>query len=75
VRIGRSVSGADDIGSAAGPRVLRHPGGLVALEAVMLRSVMGDPAAMLGQDVLRGTVLAIGPERGSPVLWQVETLA
>jgi hypothetical protein len=75
VRIGRSVSGTDVIGSAAGPRVLLLPGGRVALEAVMLRSDMGDPAAMLGQDVLRGTVLAIGPERGSPVLWQVETLA
>lgn len=69
--IGRSVSGAEILGSPAGPQVLRLATGRVALDAVMLRSEMGEPPAMLGQDVLRGTVLAVGPQRGSPVLWQV----
>jgi len=72
--IGRSVSGAEILGSPAGPQVLRMATGRVALDAVMLRSEMGEPPAMLGQDVLRGTVLAVGPERGSPVLWQVATV-
>jgi hypothetical protein len=72
--IGRSVSGAEILGSPAGARVLRLATGRVALDSVMLRSDMGEPPAMLGQDVLRGTVLAVGPERGSPVLWQVATV-
>ena len=73
-RIGRSVSGADVLGAAAASQVLRLQAGRVALEAVMLRTDMGEPMGMLGQDVLRGTVVAAGPERGSPVLWQVRTL-
>ena len=29
---------------------------------------------MIGQDVLRGTVVAVGPDPSTPVLWQVATL-
>jgi hypothetical protein len=35
---------------------------------------LDDPPAMLGQDVLRGTVVAVAPARSRPVLWQVATL-
>jgi hypothetical protein len=33
---------------------------------------MADPSAMIGQDVLRGTVVAVGPDPSTPVFWQVE---
>ncbi len=41
----------------------------------MLRSGMGDPPAMIGQDLLRGTVLALGPDPSTPVLWQLRAPA
>jgi len=72
--IGRSVSGAPVLAGTAGPQVLQVAGMRVALPSVMLRPEMGDPPAMLGQDVLRGSVLAVGPDPAGPVLWQVATL-
>ena len=36
---------------------------------------LDDPPAMLGQDALRGTVVAVGPDPATPVLWQVAQLA
>ena len=41
----------------------------------MLRAGMADSPAMIGQDALRGTVLAVAPDALRPVLWQVVTLA
>jgi hypothetical protein len=73
--IGRGVSGAQILGARTGPQVLRLGDVRVALDSVTLRTDLGEPMGMLGQDVLRGTVVAVGPERGSPVLWQVQTLA
>jgi hypothetical protein len=72
--IGRGVSGAPIHGASAGPQVLRIAGRQVRLPSVLLRPEMGDPAAMLGQDVLRGTVVAIGPGPDGEVLWQVAAL-
>jgi hypothetical protein len=40
----------------------------------MLRAGMAHPPAMLGQDVIRGTVVAVGPDPATPVLWQVGAL-
>jgi hypothetical protein len=73
-RIGAGVSGADVLGASAGNQVLRIGGGRVALPSVMLRAGMVDPAGMLGQDVLRGTVVVVGPDSTTPVLWQVAEL-
>ena len=73
-RIGTGVSGAAVMGSTAGPQVLRI-GELgehrVPVASLMLREGMGDPPAMIGQDVLRGTVVAVGPDPSTPVFWQV----
>jgi hypothetical protein len=75
VRIGTGVSGAAVMGARAGRAVLRLGEHRVALPSVMLRPGMADPPAMLGQDVLRRTVLAVGPDTSTPVLWQVAELA
>jgi hypothetical protein len=73
-RIGTGVSGAAVMGARGGSGVLRLGDHRVALRSVMLRSGMVDPPAMLGQDVLRGSVVAVGPDSGTPVLWQVAEL-
>jgi hypothetical protein len=73
-RIGTGVSGAAVMGARAGSGVLRLGDHRVALSSVILRSGMVDPPAMLGQDVLRGTVVAVGPDAATPVLWQVAEL-
>ena len=74
-RIGTGVSGAPVMGASAGRQVVQVAGGRVALPSVMLREGMADPPAMLGQDVLRGTVVALARDTATPVLWQVATLA
>jgi hypothetical protein len=74
-RIGVGVSGADVLGAEAGSQVLALGPARVALPSLKLRTGMDDPPAMLGQDVLRGTVVAVGPDPATPVLWQVAQLA
>jgi hypothetical protein len=73
-RIGVGVSGADVLGAEAGSQVLSLGGARVALPSLKLRSGMDDPPAMLGQDVIRGTVVAVGPDPATPLLWQVAQL-
>jgi hypothetical protein len=70
-RVGTGVSGAAVMGAPAGPQVLRLGEHRVGIPALMLRSGMGDPPAMIGQDVLRGTVVALGRDPSTPVFWQV----
>jgi len=71
-RIGTGVSGAAVMGGTAGPQVLRIGEHRVRVPSLMLRTGMGDPPAMIGQDVLRETVVALGPDPSTPVFWQVE---
>lgn len=73
-RIGTGVSGAPVMGGRAGSQVLRLAKGTLEVAELMLRSGIGDPPAMIGQDVLRGSVVAVGPDPSTPVLWQVDTL-
>jgi hypothetical protein len=70
-RIGVGVSGADVLGAEAGRQVLALGGVRVAVPSLKLRTGMADPPAMLGQDIIRGTVVAVGPDPATPVLWQV----
>jgi hypothetical protein len=70
-RIGVGVSGADVLGAEAGRQVLALGGVRVAVPSLKLRTGMADPPAMLGQDIIRGTVVAVGPDPTTPVLWQV----
>ena len=73
-RIGTGVSGAAVMGARAGRQALAVGGRHVPVEDLMLRTGIGDPPAMIGQDVLRGTVVAVAPDAGRPVLWQVARL-
>jgi hypothetical protein len=70
-RIGTGVSGAAVLGGRAGRQLLEIAGHRVEVPELMLREGMGDPPAMIGQDVLRGTVVAMGPDPSTPVFWQV----
>jgi len=70
-RIGTGVSGAPVMGGRAGRQVLAIEGRRVQVGELMLRSDMGDPPAMIGQDLLRGTAVAVGPDPSTPVFWQV----
>ena len=73
-RIGVGVSGADVLGAEAGSQVLALGGARIALPSLKLRTGMDDPPAMLGQDVIRGTVVALASDPATPVLWQVAQL-
>ena len=73
-RIGVGVSGADALGAEPGSQVLALGGARIALPSLKLRTGMDDLPAMLGQDVIRGTVVAVGPDPATPVLWQVAVL-
>jgi hypothetical protein len=73
-RIGTGVSGAAVMGGRAGNQVLEVGGHTVEVAELMLRSGIGDPPAMIGQDLLRGSVIAVGPDPSSLVLWQVREL-
>jgi hypothetical protein len=73
-RIGVGVSGADVLGAEAGRQVLAIGGVRIALASLKLRTGMEDPPAMLGQDAIRGTVVAAGPDPTTPFLWQVAQL-
>jgi len=42
--------------------------------SLKLRTGMDDPPGMLGQDLIRGTVVAVGPDPATPVLWGVAQL-
>ena len=74
-RIGVGVSGADVLGAEAGGQVLALGVVRVAVPSLKLRTGMDDPPAMLGQDVIRGTVVAVGSDPATPLLWQVAQLA
>jgi hypothetical protein len=70
-RIGTGVSGAAVMAGRAGRHVLDVAGRSLDVRDLMLREGMGDPPAMIGQDLLRGTVVAVGPNPSTPVFWQV----
>ena len=70
-RLGGGVSGADVVGSLAGSQVLEVAGHEVPVERLAVRDRMHDPQAMVGMDVLRGTVLACAADPRRAVVWQV----
>lgn len=70
-RLGGGVSGADYVGSLAGPQTLLIGDVRVPIPALRVRSVMHDPQGIIGMDVLRGTVLTSGADPARNVVWQV----
>jgi hypothetical protein len=70
-RIGGGISGADVLGSLAGPQTLVVGGAEVPVPNLAVRDSMEPPHGLVGMDVLRGTVLACAHDRTRPVLWQI----
>ncbi len=67
-RLGGGVSGSDVMGSVVGPRTVLVGDARLAVPDLALRSGMGYPGAMLGMDVLRGTVVACDARPDGDVL-------
>ena len=69
---GSGLSGAGVMGRRVGPRALRvggNPGARVAIDDLVVRDGMEDPPAMVGSDVLRGTVVVVAADTGCDVRW------
>jgi hypothetical protein len=70
-RLGGGVSGADVLGATVGEATLVVSGREIPVAALAIRQAMHDPQAMVGMDVMRGTVLAVAADVSRPVFWQV----
>lgn len=70
-RLGGGVSGADVMGAKAGEATLLVAGREVHVPSLAVRTSMHDPQGLVGIDVLRGTILAVGADVSRPVLWQI----
>jgi hypothetical protein len=70
-RLGGGVSGADVRGATVGEATLVVSGRQIPVAALAIRQAMHDPQAMIGMDVLRGTVLAVAADTSRPVVWQL----
>jgi len=70
-RLGGGVSGSDYAGWSVGPKSLVVGGQTLPVPALMVRAEMHDPQAIIGMDVMRGTVLAAAADLARPVFWQV----
>jgi hypothetical protein len=65
---GHGVGGTESFGVDVPGRVLRVGGLELPVDLVVAEHDLGIPGCVVGMDVLRGTVLAVGPP-GSPVRW------
>jgi hypothetical protein len=65
------VSGADVVGARAGDQVLLVGGSRIAVSSLAVRREMGHPPALVGRDVLRGTILALDADRSGIVTRQL----
>jgi hypothetical protein len=70
-RLGGGVSGADYVGGSVGKHLLAVQGHRVAMPEVHARENMPGIDALIGMDVLRGTVLACTAELTRPVFWVI----
>lgn len=70
-RLGAGVSGADVHGSVIGAQTLVVAGASLPVGGLALREGMIYPHALVGMDVLRGTVLACDADPGGALRWQV----
>ena len=65
---GRGVGGTEAFGVDVPGRVLHVGDASLPVDLVVAEHDLGIPGCVVGMDVLRGTVLAVGPP-GSPVRW------
>jgi hypothetical protein len=71
VRLGAGVGGADVMGWFAGPQVLALGGGELVVPNLAVRTALGLTRALIGMDVLRGTVVICNGDPSGEVLLQV----
>jgi hypothetical protein len=70
-RVGGGVSGADVMAARLGPAVLAIGGIRIGIPNLAAREAIEGVQAMVGMDILRGTVLACTADRTGRVVWQV----
>jgi hypothetical protein len=70
-RLGGGVSGIEYHGGSAGSRTLVVGGYRLPVPALQVRDETPDPPALIGMDVLRGTVVACAADLTRSVLWQI----
>jgi hypothetical protein len=70
-RLGGGVSGSDVMGSVVGAQTLAIGGRRIPVAELALREGMVYPHAMIGRDLLRGTVVACDADPGGVLFWQV----
>jgi hypothetical protein len=70
-RLGGGVSGSDVMGSVVGAQTLSIGGLSMPVADLALREGMISPHAMIGRDLLRGTVVACDANPAGEVFWQV----
>lgn len=68
---GRGVSGSGVEAQELIDQILEVGGVHFEVPLLLLRDRMPDPPAMIGMDLLAGSVLAIGPTAAEPILWLV----
>jgi len=71
VRIGGGLSGADVMGAEVGPIEIHIGGRVIRVDRLSLRERMHDPQALIGMDLLEGSVLACAADRSRPVFWSL----
>ena len=68
---GHGVGGSVALGSLVTERTLAVGGARIPVRRLILRDSMEDHDALVGMDVLRGTVLAVNADTARPVFWMV----
>ena len=68
-RGGSGLSGAGVMGWRVGARTLRVGGERIAVDDLLVRDGMGDPPGLVGEDVLRGTILVCAADVERDVRW------
>lgn len=70
-RLGAGVSGAGVMGSVLADQVLAIGGTQLPVASLVVRQGMGYPPAMIGMDLLRGTVVSCDGDPGGRLTWQI----
>ncbi|MGH2484269.1 MAG: aspartyl protease family protein [Candidatus Limnocylindria bacterium] len=68
---GRGVGGSAAIGSEVADQVLRAGAATLPVPSLLVREEIGTAQALVGMDLLRGTVLVVSADPLRPVLWLV----
>lgn len=70
---GHGLSGRQVVGSMVDDRTLVVGDARLPVPRLVISATMADQPGLIGEDVLRGTVLVVSADRTRPVYWQVPT--